>query len=245
MKRILYVLPLILQTLIWIPTRIVLKVFAHLEVIGLENLKNVRGGVIFAPNHSSELDPGLLPASLPFFSPLMPMFYTSRERSFYKFSSWRKLFYGGLLFKIWGAYPVYPGQNDFSKALVHHIDILRSGKSVCLFPEGKRTRNGEMGSAKAGIAYLADATDCPIVPVCIIGSFNVALKDFLLGRKYFVVTFGEPILRKRLFGKSRKPPSPYDYDRYKEKADFIMYKILELKKGYIEQPVFQKTAKVV
>src|SRR3990167_11455141 len=93
-------LPLILQTAIWPIMRPLFWFFLHLKIIGCENLRSLPKGVIFASNHTSELDAILIPASLPFLSRFMPMFYVSRPREFYKNSGWRQLFYGGLFFKL-------------------------------------------------------------------------------------------------------------------------------------------------
>ena len=107
MKKIYYIAPWVLQTTIWIPTRIFFKLFCSYKVKGLKNLKELEKncfGTIFAVNHSSELDPIMIPASLPFFSCLMPMFYVSREQKFYVSSGWRQHIYGGLFFCLWGGH---------------------------------------------------------------------------------------------------------------------------------------------
>lgn len=102
LNRFFYIPPLILQTIVWPLTWFLFHFFGHLSVRGLSNLKDLDRGVIFASNHSNELEPVLLPASLPFLSRLMPMFYTSREHKFYTDFGWRKYIYGGTFFKLWG-----------------------------------------------------------------------------------------------------------------------------------------------
>ena len=155
-----YISPLILQKLIWIPTRIALFLFGHLDVKGTENLKGIHSNVIFAANHTSELDPILLPASLPFFSHFSPIFYASRENKFYNTSGWRQHFYGGFFFKLWGAHSVYSGFGDYSKALENHMDLLAHGKNVFVFPEGQITPDGSIKEAHGGIGYLAELLGC-------------------------------------------------------------------------------------
>src|SRR3989338_8681345 len=127
--------PLFLQSLFWTPTRIILKIFTDFEVRGISNVQNLPRGVIFVSNHQSELDPILITASLPFLSHHFPMFYTSREKSFYIKSGWRQIFYGGLFFKMWGAYPVRVGLRDYGDSLVCHAEIIKDGGSVCIFPD--------------------------------------------------------------------------------------------------------------
>ncbi len=149
-------------------------------------------GVIFVANHGSELDPILIPASLPFLSPLMPMFYTSRGSEFYKNSKWRKYFYGGLLFKLWGSHSLHSGSHDYALSLATHIYLLGEGKSLCMFPDGRKTSDADIGSiAHGGVGYLAWKTRATIVPVRIIGVHQTRLGDFLLRRRKVVVIFGE------------------------------------------------------
>ncbi|TSC83841.1 MAG: L-acyl-sn-glycerol-3-phosphate acetyltransferase [Parcubacteria group bacterium Gr01-1014_17] len=152
-------------------------------------------GVIFAANHSSELDAIVVPAALPFLSPLLPIFYVSRPRAFYKTSGWRQIFYGGLLFKLWGSHHATAGFKDYEKSLATHINILEKGGSVLIFPEGRKTRDGNIGKeAHGGVAYLAYRTGCSVVPVRIFGDFNMTLGDFLLLRRHIVAVFGTPIV---------------------------------------------------
>src|SRR3989338_7635501 len=174
MNTFLYLSPLILQTAVWPITRPLLWFFLLLKVSGLENLtfsNSVRSsaiakrqGVIFAVNHSSEMDPILIPASLPFLSRFMPMFYTSREKKFYKLSGFRQLFYGGFIFELWGSHRLLSGKQNYEVSLQTHIDILNAGKSVVMFPDGRRLPESEIGTiAHGGIGYLAWRTKSIII----------------------------------------------------------------------------------
>lgn len=223
-KEILYLFPLVLQTLIWIPTRIILKFFLRFNIRGAENLKGLRGPVIFAVNHGSEWDPILVPAALPFLSPLAPTFFTSREREFYEKRGFLAFLYGGILFKIWGAYPVAVGVNDYEKSLKNHVDILedRAG-SICFFPEGAKTKDGNFLPAKGGISYLAHRTKTTVVPIMLHGHFKMRKSDFFLRRNKVTVTFGKPLLSRELFEERY-----YDPHEYKTIAQEIMEKIARL-----------------
>jgi 1-acyl-sn-glycerol-3-phosphate acyltransferase len=214
--------PLILQKIIWIPTNILLRGFGHLEVKGMENLKGLKAVAIFACNHSSETDPFFVPASLPFFSRFSPIFYTSRESKFYINSGWRKYFYGGTFFKAWGSYPVHVGLHDYEKSLAHHIDIIQAGGSLCIFPEGRTTPDGNIQPAKGGISYLAYATGAPIIPTRIGGVFRFSIKDFLLGRRHLFITYGKPMM---FSGQSNANPSLDDFKAY---ANLVMGEVGKL-----------------
>lgn len=214
--------PYLLQNLIWILTRIIFKIFIGHYIHGIENLKGIKKA-IFATNHSSEIDPILIPASLSMFSRFSPTFYVSREKSFYTNSGWRKIIYGGLFFELWGAYKVYVGQNDFSKALNHHIDIINMGGSLCIFPEGKRTRDGNIHEGKGGVGYLFVRTHTPIVPVYIRGAFDLGFKNFFLRKNKVDIYFGHPIF----------PTEKHsvDYAESKRIAQIVMEKIIGIKKS--------------
>ena len=206
MNKFYFISPLVLQTFIWPFTRPALLFFCHLKIHGIENLKNIKGGVIFASNHSSEIDPILIPASLPFLSRLMPMFYVSRENKFYNNSGLRRHIYGGIFFKLWGAHPVGIAVNDYEKSLQTHIEILSLGKSLHIFPQGARVApsgvylsNGKKVVEKAGVAFLSNKTKVPVVPVHIKGSFNTSFKNFLLRKNSIEITFNKPLYPKDIF----------------------------------------------
>ncbi|MEK9177844.1 MAG: lysophospholipid acyltransferase family protein [Patescibacteria group bacterium] len=217
-----FIPPLILQKIIWVPTRFLLRFFGRLHIHGLENLRNIKGPIIFASNHSSETDVFLMPASLPFFSRFSPIFYVSREKSFYKNSGWRQMFYGGTFFKAWGAYPVYVGLHDYAKSLANHIEIINDGGSVNIFPEGKRTTDGAIKTARGGAAYLSYATRAAIVPVRFEGNFNLTLKEFFTRRRHFAIFFGKP-----LYAMNDPNTSLSDND-FKMFANFVMERVKKL-----------------
>ena len=53
------------------------------------------------------------------------------------------------------------------------FDVLQNGTSLVVFPEGARTFTGHMGYFKKGAFQLADELQLPVVPLTIVGSFNV------------------------------------------------------------------------
>ena len=218
--------PLILQKLIWIPTRFSLKFFGNLRIDGLENLEGTKNNVIFACNHSSELDPFFVPASLPFFSRFSPVFYITREKNFYDESGWRQIFYGSTFFRMWGGYPAFVGLHDYEKALYQHIDLLKDGVNMCIFPEGKTTPTGKIQPAKGGVSYLSIRTDVPIIPVAISGTYKISLGDFLLRKRKMCVVFGKPIYPKEL--KSNIYSDTEDFSIYRKMSDCVMKKTSEL-----------------
>lgn len=200
--KIYWVLPFILHTLFRKPLHWLFKVFINIKVRGLDNLGNVKGPVIFASNHVSELDALMIGTSLPFFTPFNPIFYVARSSKYYdpKVFGWRSKIYGGLFFKCWGAYPAYSGQKRYEYSLKHFLNFLNDKNSVCIFPEGKLTKNGDKHKIHGGAAYLSYVIGAPIVPVQISGADSMSSKDFWSRRRHVAVTYGEPIYSKDLFG---------------------------------------------
>jgi len=225
--------PFLLQTLVYPFTWVALRFFAKIRILGKENIRGHKHGAIFAVNHSSELDPILIPATLNPFSRLMPMFYLARERSFYPVAQkggFSQYFYGGIFFKLWGAYPVAVGTGDYEHALKHHISILEKEKSVCIFPEGKKTRDGGIGEGKPGVAYLLWRTGRLVIPVAIHGHYQMNPHGFLSRKHNITVSYGKPITREELFGTNAEvvPPSHEDL---KAGTEIIMSRIRGMYEG--------------
>lgn len=233
-KRLYFVSPWILQNLIWIPTRLLLIVFGRVEIRGKANLRGLSGNAIFACNHSSEMDVFMVPGTLPMMSRFSPIFYTSREQSFYTRAKWRQRFYGGLFFNIWGAFPVQVGLHDYHMSLAAHEEMLQAGGSLCIFPEGRTTPDGNIQQGKGGVAYLAHATGRPIIPVRISGTFRLTPADLFLRRRILSVAYGTPIYVQARAGETLSP------DDFKTIANSVMDAIRALpaaKQVVIPKPV--------
>ncbi len=219
--------PFILQKAIWPISRFTFRFFCNLKILGTENLSNLNGPLIFAANHTSELDPFIPATCLPFFSKFVPMFCATKGKEFYDESGFRQIFYGGLLFKLIGGQQVYSGNKDYEKSLVNHINLLNLGYSDLIFPEGGITKTGQITAAKGGIAYLAEKTNSPIIPIGISGLYKISFSDLLLRRRKVIVSFGKAILQDEL--KQNVVKNGEDrINNYKMEADYIMNKISSL-----------------
>ena len=172
-----YIIAWILQSLLWIPGQIMLKLVFRYRVVGLEHLANIdtKNGVLFVSNHRSQVDPVFVAAILPFFSNLRPMHFISLEKKEYAHIPVGRHIYGGFLFKIFGSYPVYRGVKDYGVSLRHHIKLLGEGKSVCIFPEGG-IRPESRGKPRPGVAYLANTTNALVVPLAMTGEKEIEVR---------------------------------------------------------------------
>ena len=82
----------------------------------------------------------------------------------------------------------------------HVVRALREGYGVLLYPEGTRSRTGELGPFRSGIGRLAiDFPNVPIIPVWIDGTAKMLPKSGLpIPRPVKVkVHFGEPLKSER------------------------------------------------
>lgn len=66
-------------------------------------------------------------------------------------------------------------------------NAVRAGNSVMLFPEGTRTRDGNIQPFKTGAFRLALDTKSPILPVAIIGTFHAINRNSLLIHKNYYI----------------------------------------------------------
>jgi 1-acyl-sn-glycerol-3-phosphate acyltransferase len=72
------------------------------------------------------------------------------------------------------------GQNrDALKSLFAATEVLKSGRSVHIFPEGTRSATGELLPFKRGAFRVAQAGGAPVLPVTIIGSHLITPKKSL------------------------------------------------------------------
>lgn len=222
------VMPGILQRLAWGPVRVALRVFARLEIRGIENLAMIRGNMIIASNHCNQLDPILIVACFPLFSRHLPLVFGSREKDFYAKSGWKRFVYGGLFFKLIGAQPMYGGLGDYEAALRHHLQFARIGKSICIFPTGKQRVPHITPKARGGVGYLAYATNLPILPIRIQGLEDMTFLSLWSGKHKVIVTFGEPLCASDIFINADFVQLTEEHNPHAEAAAVLMNKIDQL-----------------
>ena len=135
---------------------------------GLENLQRSRAAV-YAVNHSSNVEPPIVFAAL---RELMP-----RLRVLYK-AELRKLPVLVRAFDIAGFVPLERGNREQSlPAIDRAATALQEGNSFLIFPEGTRSRTGELLPFKKGGFVMAIRAQAPIVPVAIIGAREAMRRD--------------------------------------------------------------------
>lgn len=75
---------------------------------------------------------------------------------------------------------IYVDENNSLEVLKAGADILRSGKTLIVFPEGTRTDDGSVKQFRSGAAYLAKNLDKRIIPVSVNGAYGIWPRDRML-----------------------------------------------------------------
>ena len=148
-----------LSEAILLVVRMVSRLCWDLRIVHPERL--VPENAIIVANHQSNLDLPWLLNAIPY--PLRKRIFIigKKELSFLRY-----LLVGSPLLFVDRTGNVVP-------ALKAAADVLRSGASLIIFPEGTRTRNGALGKFKSGASYLAWHLGKKIIPVRIEGSFEI------------------------------------------------------------------------
>ena len=154
--------------------RVLAKIFVLLlrpKVRGRENLE-ISGNTIIICNHLKLRDPVIL----------MALF--KRQIHFIaKVELFKTWFLRNFLLKM-GTFPVNRGGSDI-KAIRTGLNILKEGGVLGVFPEGTRSRTGELGPFEPGIALFALKTGAKVVPVVIHNQYSFFKRP--------LITIGAPI----------------------------------------------------
>ncbi|MBA2577134.1 MAG: 1-acyl-sn-glycerol-3-phosphate acyltransferase [Euzebyaceae bacterium] len=177
---------------------------------GLEHIPK-RGPAILASNHLSFLDHFFLPAYVQ-----RPIFFLGKSDYF---SGWKRHFFEGV-----GVMPVARQGGDAGEAsLVKGQEILDSGRLLGIYPEGTRSPDGRLYRGKTGPVRLALRTGAPVLPVAMIGMFEVLPPGAKLPKIRRVgVRIGQPLDFSRYRGR--------DTDRFvlRSATDELMYELMIL-----------------
>ena len=177
--------------LYWLLKRVVLGPLVLLlfrpKVSGAENVPRT-GPAILASNHLSFSDSIFLPAVLDrrITFPAKMEYFTQRGLT----GTLKRLFFTGT-----GQIPIdRSGGSASAAALAAGLAVLDAGGLFGIYPEGTRSPDGRLYKGKTGVARLALAAGCPVIPVAMIGTGEAQPAGRRLPRITSIgVRFGAPI----------------------------------------------------
>ncbi|ENH97354.1 1-acylglycerol-3-phosphate O-acyltransferase [Gracilibacillus halophilus YIM-C55.5] len=181
--------------------KMILKPLYRVKKIGTENIPT-EGPVIICSNHISNFDPPIVGITCP-----RVVHFLAKEELF------QKKFFGTLLKKL-NAFPIKRGMKD-KNALRQGLGILKEGETLGLFPEGTRSKTGEIKKGLSGAGFFALRSKATVVPCAIIGNYK--------GKQPLRVVYGKPVDLETL----RKEKASAQ-----EVTDKIMNDIKKIKENY-------------
>lgn len=180
--------------------RIIFSLVFRWQVIGREHIPK-EGPVILCANHISLWDPPLLGSGID-----RMVNFMAKEELF-------RIPVLSFLITKFGAFPVKRGAGDRA-AIRATLKLLEDGKILGIFPEGTRSKTGELGEGMHGVALFALKSQAQVIPVAIVGPYRWF--------RPIKIVYGEPIDLTAL----REVKS--NADTLKETSDLIMRHIREL-----------------
>lgn len=149
--------------------RFLLSLVYRVKIEGKEHIPK-KGKSIVSSNHFSVMDPVLIAAFLP-----RKINYMAKEELF------SNKFFALILNKL-GVFSVKRGGADIG-AIKTALRTLNRGEIFGIFPEGTRSKSGEILEAKPGLAMIAIRAQSPIIPVAIAGNYRPFSKiKIIIGR---------------------------------------------------------------
>ena len=139
-------------------------------------------------NHISFIDPGFLLCS----QPVLVRFMAKNEL-------FENKFLGYCISHLFGAFPVNRGKGDVG-AIDIGEDLIKDGDIVGIFPEGTRSKTGELGRFKSGASMIIARTGATMLPVALVTK-NQKIRPF----RMTTVVYGKPLTPEELHLTGDKP----------------------------------------
>lgn len=161
----------------------IFKPWYRVEAIGLEHFPK-DGGVLLCANHINNFDPIIIGIMAP-----RPVHYMAKAELF-------SVPVLGNIVRKCNAFPVKRGLAD-REALRAGLKVLKDGNVFGLFPEGTRSKTGELGKGLSGAGFFALRSDADVVPCAIIGPYKSLRK--------LKVVYGKPIAMEEMRNAKASP----------------------------------------
>lgn len=156
------------------------KLFFRLKIHGIDHFQP--GAAIIASNHVSNFDPPVVSISCP-----EPVHFLAKDSLFRKPVL-------GFIIKHLNSHPLSRAASD-AQTFRLILNLLQDGHKVILFPEGQRSRDGQLLPIERGLAFLTIKAKCRIQPVYLHGTYHAWPRGTGLPKLFGRITcvFGSPI----------------------------------------------------
>ncbi len=169
---------------------------------GRENLRDLKGPLLFVANHVAMMDSAMVLFTLPGrFRRHLTMAMGGERLRALRHGLQGKTWIGRLIDRIsyilvvvvFNVFAI-PQKSGFRRSFAYAGEAADRGFNVLVFPEGRVTKDGKVNPFMSGIGLLATNLNVPVVPIKIEGLFNLARE-----RRYFsrpgtvTVTYGQPV----------------------------------------------------
>jgi 1-acyl-sn-glycerol-3-phosphate acyltransferase len=154
-----YIYTLVPEFLMRFLSWILVNIMYRINVRGLENIPE-KGAVLLVSNHVSFMDPLVIGGSI-----RRPVRFVMDHNIF-------RIPVLSFIFRTARAIPIAPAHED-AEALQKAFDQidaeLAAGEIVCIFPEGKLTKHGELNEFKKGVEKILERRPVPVIPLALRG----------------------------------------------------------------------------
>jgi 1-acyl-sn-glycerol-3-phosphate acyltransferase len=195
--------------------RVFARCYFRLRVVGAHHVPLV-GPSVLASNHVSYLDPPLVGCVLP------RRIHSLARKSLFESAI------GGFIIRRLQAVPV-DRDGGGGAGLKAILDRLSAGSTILLFPEGTRSPDGEVKTARAGIGLTVIKSDAPVIPVRIVGAFEAMGRHHRFPRpRPITIVFGAPLTFAALRAEAATCDKARLKEIYQQVADELMDAVRQL-----------------
>jgi 1-acyl-sn-glycerol-3-phosphate acyltransferase len=156
------------ETILQFGLRPLMGVYTHMHVYGRERFDEIPPPVILVANHSSHLDTPTILRALP----LRWRQHTAVAAAADYF--YNKRWVANAVALIFNTVPIMRrGGGGAGNGAFDHVDrLIEKRWNLLIFPEGTRSREGNLGQLKSGAAVIAQRHGIPIVPIQLKGTHD-------------------------------------------------------------------------
>jgi 1-acyl-sn-glycerol-3-phosphate acyltransferase len=196
----------------WIVLGTFFRTYCRSRYLNVERVP-LTGGAILASNHASFMDPPLVASGV-----WRQMNFLARDTLF-------TVPVVGSILRSWEVVPV-DREGGGPGGLKGIMDRLERGRAVVLFPEGTRTRDGQIGKARSGIGLVVIKSTAPVIPVRLFGTREAFGRGAKFIKPHRVqVKFGSPINFAALRAEAKVCSKERLRRIYQQVADELMFTI--------------------